>query len=99
MLLTLGYVVDSVCSGELAIKFIKEKPVDLIVVDMLMEPGMNGRQTYEEIIKLYPNQKAIIVSGFSESDDVKAALQLGLGVHQKPYSIAHLGRAVRDVLK
>ena len=84
----------------MAIKFIKEKPVDLIVVDMLMEPGMNGRQTYEEIIKLYPNQKAIIVSGFSESDDVKAALQLGAGEFiKKPYSIAHLGRAVRDVLK
>jgi CheY-like chemotaxis protein len=79
MLEAIGYTVGSVCSGELAIQFVKETPVDLIVIDMLMEPGINGRQTYEEILKLYPDQKAIIASGFSESDDVKATLHLGAG--------------------
>ncbi len=54
MLLALGYVVDSVNSGELSLEFVKENPVDLIVMDMLMEPGINGRQAYEEILKLYP---------------------------------------------
>ncbi len=95
----IGYQVDSVCSGELAIKFIKDNPVDLVILDMLMEPGINGRQTYEEILKLYPRQKAIIASGFSESDDVKAALQLGVaGFIKKPYSVAQLGLAVKDAL-
>ena len=99
MLRNLGYKIDSVSSGELAVEFVKENPVDLIVVDMLMEPGMNGRQTYEKITTLYPNQKAIIVSGFSESDDVKAALQLGAGGFiKKPYSMNQLGRAVKETL-
>ncbi len=100
ILRAMGYTVDSVCSGELALKFVKEKPVDLIVLDMLMEPGMNGRQTYEEMLKLNPGQKAIIASGFSESDDVKAALQLGAGGFiKKPYSVAQLGRVVKEALK
>jgi len=96
---SIGYQVDSVCSGELAIKFVKDNPVDLVMLDMLMEPGMNGRQTYEEILKLYPDQKAIIASGFSESDDVKAAFQLGVGGFiKKPYSVARLGRAIEEAL-
>ncbi len=99
ILRVMGYTVDSVCSGELAIEFIKKNPVDLIVMDMLMEPGMNGCQTYEEIIKLYPDQKAIIASGFSESDDVKAALQLGArGFIKKPYSMDELSRAIKEAL-
>ncbi len=99
MLRNIGYHVDSVCSGELAIKFVKENPVDLIVMDMLMEPGINGRQTYEEILKLYPDQKAVVASGFSESEDVKATLQLGAGGFiKKPYSMARLGRVVEEAL-
>ena len=100
MLQSLGYKVDSVCSGELAIQFVKEKPVDLIVIDMLMEPGLSGRQTYEEIIKIHPDQKAIIASGFSESDDVKATLRLGAsGFIKKPYSMGQLGQVVQEALR
>ncbi len=99
MLHTSGYKVDVTSSGEEAIQFVKETEVDLIVLDMLMDPGINGRQTYEEILKLYPNQKAIVVSGFSESDDVKAVLRLGAGGFiKKPYSLNQLGRAVKEVL-
>jgi len=97
MLLSFGYTVHSVSSGELAINFVKETPVDLIVMDMLMNPGMNGYQTYKEILKLYPEQKAIIVSGFSESDDVTAAIRLGAGSFiKKPYSMEQLGRVVKE---
>jgi PAS domain S-box-containing protein len=100
MLRSLGYTVDSVCSGELAIKYILDQPVDLIVIDMQMEPGMNGYETYREIIEIYPEQKAVIVSGFSESADVKAALKLGAnGFIKKPYSLDQLGRAVHDALR
>ena len=94
-----GYTVNSVCSGELAIEFVKKNPVDLILMDMMMEPGMNGFQTYEEIIKLYPNQKAIIASGFSKNDNVEAALKLGAGGFiQKPYTMNELSRAVKEIL-
>jgi DNA-binding NarL/FixJ family response regulator len=73
--------------------------VDLVLIDMLMEPGMNGRQTYQEIVRLHPGQKAIIVSGFSESRDIKIALNLGAkGFLKKPYSIDQLGMAVKESL-
>ncbi len=100
MLGSRGYKVDSVSSGEMAIQFVKENPVDLIIIDMLMEPGINGRQTYEEILKLYPEQKAVIASGFSETGEVKAALQLrAAGFIKKPYSMDQLSRVVKGTLQ
>ncbi len=100
MLHTLGYRVDVASSGEEAIQFIKDNKVDLLVLDMLMEPGINGRQTYEEVKKLYPDQKALVASGFSESDEVKATLKLGAGGFiKKPYSMNQLGRAVKEALR
>ncbi|MBU1564482.1 MAG: hybrid sensor histidine kinase/response regulator [Proteobacteria bacterium] len=96
ILKSLGYSVDAVKSGEEAIEHLNETPVDLVLLDMLMAPGINGRQTYEEIIKKHPNQKVIIVSGFSEDDDVKAAIQLGAnGFIKKPYTMSTIGRAVK----
>lgn len=94
-----GYSPQAVASGELALRFLGKKQVDIILLDMQMEPGMNGHQTYREIIKKYPGQKAIIASGFSESDDVRAALALGVGGHiKKPYTISQLSHIVAKEL-
>ena len=100
MLRKLGYSVTSVSSGEEAVEYLKTNSADLIVLDMIMEPGINGRETYERIIKYHPNQKAIIASGFSETDDVKTAQILGAGEYiKKPYTLKKIGIAVRDELK
>lgn len=100
MLVSLGYTVDSVDSGEKAIEFLKEEQVQLLIIDMLMEPGMNGRETYEEILRLYPQQKAIIASGFSENSEVQEALRLGAGAYiKKPYSMGQLSRVVKTILE
>jgi len=99
MLQSLGYKVDVASSGNKAIQCVKNTEFDLIVLDMLMEPGINGRKTYEEILKLNPNQHAIVASGFSKSNDVKATIQLGAsGFIKKPYSINQLGRVIKKAL-
>ena len=99
MLSRLGYSVNSVSSGEEAVEYLKENAADLIIMDMIMEPGINGLETYERIIKIFPDQKAIIASGFSESDEVKRAQKLGAGEYiKKPYSIKRIGVAVRKEL-
>jgi len=99
MLELLKYDVVSVSSGEEAVAYLQNRKVDLVLLDMLMEPGINGRQTYENILKRYPEQKAIVASGFAENSEVKITLQLGASafVH-KPYSMDELGRAVQKCL-
>jgi DNA-binding NarL/FixJ family response regulator len=67
---------------------------------MIMEPGMDGLETYREILKIRPAQKAIIASGYSESVRVKEALQLGAGTYvKKPYLLEKIGRAIRGELE
>ena len=100
MLQAAGYNVSAVSSGEEAIRSVESEPVDLLLIDMLMEPGINGCETYLRICDRYPGQKALIASGFSESDDVKTALRLGAsGFINKPYSMDQLCRAVHQALK
>jgi PAS domain S-box-containing protein len=97
----LGYIVHTVSSGEEAVEHIKTKTVsaDLLLLDMLMGTGIDGLDTYKEIQKLQPGTKAIIISGFSESDRVKGALEIGAGAYiKKPYTMKKIGTAVRKEL-
>ena len=99
MLSKLGYVTTSVASGEEAVAYMKHQTADLIVLDMIMAPGIDGLETYEQILDFRPDQKAIIASGFSETDQVKKALELGAGAYlKKPYTIEKLAIIVRNAL-
>ncbi|MBN2417786.1 MAG: response regulator [Deltaproteobacteria bacterium] len=96
----LGYKVNAVASGEQAVDYMKGHSVDLLVLDMIMDPGINGLETYKRILELHPDQKAIIASGFSETDHIKETLRLGAGAYlKKPYTFEKIGRAVRDELE
>ena len=97
MLDALGYKTKAVSSGEEAVEYLKENTVDLILLDMIMDPGINGRETYERVIKIHPNQKTIIVSGFAETDNVKDTLKLGAGQYlKKPYTLEKIGIAIKE---
>jgi len=99
MLGKLNYRVKMVSSGEEAVEYLRTEKVDLIVLDMIMDPGMDGLDTYKAIIELHPRQKAIIVSGFSETERVIEAKALGTGSYiKKPYVQEKLGLAVRKEL-
>ncbi len=100
ILRNLGYRVDTVASGEKAIAYLREKPVDLLILDMIMDPGMDGLEMYRKILEFRPSQKALIVSGYSETDRVREAQRLGAGAYvKKPYLLRTIGLAVRKELK
>jgi signal transduction histidine kinase len=100
MLEKLGYKAKAVSSGEAAVEYLKENTVDLVFLDMIMDPGINGLQTYKRIVRIHPNQKAVIVSGFSETDEVLQAQKLGAGQYiKKPVTIERMGQAVKEELE
>jgi two-component system, cell cycle sensor histidine kinase and response regulator CckA len=99
MLTRLGYQVESVSSGEAAVDHMREKKVDLLVLDMIMDPGIDGLETYRRIIRTHPGQRAVITSGFSESERVHEARRLGAGAYvKKPYSVETIAKAVKAAL-
>ena len=95
----IGYQVTTASCGEEALDFLKNHDADLVILDMIMDPGIDGLETYQKILDLKGSQKAIIVSGFSETERVKKAMAMGVGTYiRKPYSLNDLARAVRTEL-
>jgi CheY-like chemotaxis protein len=99
LLSRLNYDVCAVDSGEAAIAYLSQEKADILVLDMIMDPGIDGLETYARIIEIHPGQKAVIASGYAESRRVKETQQLGAGAYvRKPYTLEKIGMAVRSEL-
>ena len=97
ILVSLGYEVKTAANGREAVAYVTEHPVDLLVLDMILEKGFDGLDTYREILKLNPSQKAIIVSGFAATDRVSQMQAMGAGAYlKKPYTRQQLAEAVKQ---
>jgi DNA-binding NarL/FixJ family response regulator len=92
--------VNTVRSGEEAVAYLEYNAVDLLVLDMIMAPGMDGLDTYRKIIELHPNQKAVIASGFTETERIRDVQRIGAGAYiKKPFTLETIGLAVQRELK
>jgi PAS domain S-box-containing protein len=99
MLSRLGYRVATVKSGEEAVTFVENQNVDLVILDMIMDPGIDGLETYTRLLEVYPGIKAVIASGFSQTERIQAAQELGAGAYlKKPYTLEKLATVVRQEL-
>ena len=99
LLTKLGYNVTTCESGEKAIKLLKDKSQNLLILDMIMPDGIDGVETYRRALLINPNQKAIIVSGFSETERVREVQNMGAGAFvKKPLNRKTIALAVRNEL-
>jgi len=96
----LGYSPVCVPSGEAAVEYFKsDGQADLVLLDMIMGPGIDGLETFRRIRMLRPGMKAVIASGFSRTRQVTSALDLGAGQYlKKPYTIEKIGMALKKEL-
>ena len=100
LLSRLGYEAHAVSSGEAALDYLRNNAVDLMILDMIMEPGIDGCETYARALQIKPDQKALIVSGYTSSESVETARQLGAGQFiKKPYTLDKIGPALSQALK
>ena len=97
---SLGYKVALVPSGEAALKYIKKRIPDVVILDMIMNPGIDGLETYLEMRNIEPNIKVILSSGYSDKGRIKRAFLSGVKQYiQKPFTIEEIGRAVSSELR
>ncbi len=100
MLGKLGYTVETVTSGEEALVYLEHHAADILILDMIMDPGIDGCETYRRVIRRYPGQKAIVASGYAETDRVREIQRLGAGAYlKKPYTLENLALVVRRELE
>ena len=100
MLEELGYTVFPARSGKQAIELYNENKADfdLVALDMIM-PEMSGKDTYDELKKINPNVRVLLVSGYSLNKQIEELMGLGCkGYIQKPFDIVQLSQKIREVL-
>ncbi len=100
ILIRLNYKVQAASSGEKAVEYLKNNPMDLVILDMIMDPGMDGLETFRQINRIWPDQKVIIASGFSEHERIRRALEEGvITCIKKPYLLNQIGTAIHTALR
>ena len=95
-----GYRVIEAIDGEDAVgKFIQHKgDVRLLLLDVVM-PKKNGKEVYDEIVKIEPQIKALFISGYTaDIIQKKGILEEGLNFIYKPVPMNVLLQKVREVL-
>ncbi|MBC2715783.1 MAG: response regulator [Desulfobacteraceae bacterium] len=101
MLEALGYQVHSAQNGNNAIEFYStyKDRIHLVILDMVM-PGMSGKQVYDRLVKINPNIKVLISSGYSQNGPAERILKKECnGFIQKPFKIQLLSQTIRKILK
>ncbi len=95
-----GYKVIMAGNGKEALEIyrMKKDRISLVLLDLMM-PEMDGRQCLTEILRIDPNAKVLIASGYSESGQANVAMAGGAkGFVQKPYNMRQLLNTVREIL-
>jgi DNA-binding response OmpR family regulator len=96
-----GYDTDGACDGNAAIRMQREKPVDLVITDLVM-PNKEGLETIMDLRREWPTMKIIAISGggrVTPGDYLSSALYLGASlVFAKPFDRYELLGAIRELL-
>lgn len=105
VLTALGYQVDTLDSGARAYQVFRralasgKSPYDLIIMDVVLGEELDGLQIFEQIQRLFPEQRAIVASGHAPSERAELAVEKGLVWLAKPYTMQSLAHAVERVLR
>jgi len=100
MLSSLGYKAFCATTSEQALGFLRSCRVDLVILDMIMKGDIDGCQLYRKILDINPEQRALVVSGFSESEQVSKARALGITtILEKPVTLPVVSRAIKQTLE
>jgi len=95
-----GYTVVSAEGGRRGLELYRQRGSEfsLVILDMMM-PELSGPEVYQALVELDPKVRVLLSSGYSRQGEAEALLEQGVaGFVQKPYAVATLSHAVRNVL-
>ena len=98
---SLGYKVLEARNGETAFQIYSKyaNEIGIVLLDMMM-PGMKGNEVFRELMKMNPNVKVVIISGFADKETVADMLRKGCcGYIRKPFMLDELSRVLNETLK
>ncbi|MBL7067064.1 MAG: PAS domain S-box protein [Candidatus Marinimicrobia bacterium] len=104
MVRSLGYSAEFAKDGAEAIELYKkalksEEPFSAVIMDLTTPGGMGGKEAIRELLKIDPEVKAIVSSGYSNDPIMSDCKKYGfVGVVAKPYKISELGKTLKEII-
>jgi len=99
ILARLNYTTLTAASGEDALDLLEFAEPALLIIDMIMDPGIDGFETLNRARALRPELPAIMISGYAMTERVEQALALGAGTFlQKPFNLHELATTLHASL-
>ena len=104
-LMATGYEVEVAASGELAVTAYESAfrlglPFDAVILDLTMPGGMGGKETLARLLKIDPNVKAIVASGYANDPTMSDYRKYGFSaVITKPFGIPEMYRKIEEVIR
>jgi DNA-binding NtrC family response regulator len=90
MILKPLYEVYTASGGQEALRFIENKDIDVVTLDLSM-PGLSGIDILKEIKKLRPNTEVIVITGYGTLNNAQEAIRFGAGdLISKPFDVAEI---------
>jgi DNA-binding NtrC family response regulator len=90
MILKPLYEVHTASDGEEALRFIQNKDIDVVTLDLSM-PGLSGIEVLKEIKKLRPETEVIVITGYGTLNNAQEAIRFGAGdLISKPFDVAEI---------
>jgi PAS domain S-box-containing protein len=75
------------------------QPVDLLITDVGLPGGMNGRQLADAALATLPDLKILFITGYAENAVIsKGNLQPNMHIVTKPFSLETLGRRIKEIV-
>jgi CheY-like chemotaxis protein len=95
-----GYTVLEAAQGSEALRLGEQhSPIHLLLTDLIMPGGLNGRELAEKLGPLHPEMKVLYMSGYTDDATVHyGVLTAGVQFLQKPFTPTALAKKVREVL-
>jgi two-component system response regulator (stage 0 sporulation protein F) len=95
---TEGYETYQAANGKAALKIVRDKRPDLVLLDMKI-PGMDGLEILKQIKGIDPSIKVIMMTAYGELAMIRQATDLGALMHfTKPFDIDEMRLAVNHEL-
>jgi CheY-like chemotaxis protein len=95
-----GYNVRTAPDGPTGLKILQsDLRIDILVTDVGLPGGMNGRQVADAARVLRPKLRILFITGYAENAAIgNGHLERGMEVLTKPFEVTVLAAKVRDML-
>ena len=104
MLSYLGYRVEFAAEGREAIEQYKKardtgNPYNLLIMDLTIPGGMGGMEALKELLKIDPDVRAVVTSGYSNNPIISEYKRYGFkGFITKPYNVIELSKIIHGII-